>query len=726
MSRYSAFLFFFFFNAQLLPGQPILSKYKLSLDKKSWRQRCVQQSQDGFLLLGGNFGLRRFDGIEYKTLKVKEGNTEGSQELGLIYFIEPKKYIPNHFWLGSISTGLWLFDNDIDEFTHFGNSPTNETANPSMPSTGILEDFDGNLWMGGDHFALHYFDVNKKQFTVFRPDMPDGFKGTLEKAGVLGFVIEDRKDNNYIWVGSRFGPYRFNKRDKKFEFFPFEKTKEKHLHLPLYLYMDKHGMLWTSGLNEGLFKLNSTIKEWKNWILTPLEQAVDNINSVRGFVEINDTTLFAVTARNGFYQININQETIESKLTPSEVLNTDVTTSNRIYKDKYNNLWIPNHTSMYLLTQPQNINNEDKMVPSPYFKEFLVNGIPLNLKQYQKSNNVIELLYNQNKFSIEFGAINFNLNPENSFAYQLVGHDADWIPCGKQRHAVYANLPPGQYQFRLKATNRNDVWSKNIKSLNIFIRPLFYQTLLFKITSAAFLIGLLTIIYFVKITQIKKAEHLKTEFHKQLNDKEMSALRAQMNPHFLFNSLNSINWYIIKKKPRQASRYLTKFSRLMRLVLENSKSKKIPLEHELQALKLYMEMEALRFENKFNYEIIISENIDEEEVEVPPLILQPYVENAIWHGLMNKKGKGNLSIHISEKNNQLHCIIEDNGIGREAAAELKKATVSQNRARGMEITSSRISMMKNGASGQSVQIIDLKDKMGNAMGTRVELYLPMD
>jgi sensor histidine kinase YesM len=208
---------------------------------------------------------------------------------------------------------------------------------------------------------------------------------------------------------------------------------------------------------------------------------------------------------------------------------------------------------------------------------------------------------------------------------------------------------------------------------------------------------------------------------------EMRALRAQMNPHFIFNSLNSINKYILKSDNTNASKYLTRFAKLIRLILDNSNSKEVALSDELDALKLYIEMESLRFANKFLYEITVAENVPADTLQVPPLIIQPYVENAIWHGLLHKESGGRLSVSIKETDDHmLQCTIEDNGIGRERAKELKSKSATTNKSLGMKLTEERISMLNQNTSlNASIQIIDLESNTGEATGTKVILTIPV-
>jgi LytS/YehU family sensor histidine kinase len=212
---------------------------------------------------------------------------------------------------------------------------------------------------------------------------------------------------------------------------------------------------------------------------------------------------------------------------------------------------------------------------------------------------------------------------------------------------------------------------------------------------------------------------------KKLSELEMQALRAQMNPHFIFNSLNSINRFILKNNKDQASEYLTKFSKLVRLILQNSNSALITLESELEALQLYLELESLRFNHRFNFKISVDDDLDPEVIKVPPLIIQPYAENAIWHGLMQKIDIGKLEIEISEQLDLLKIKISDDGIGRKKAAELKSKSATTHKSMGLKITKDRIMMMDKTENREAVVINDVVHPDGSAAGTEVIIKIPI-
>lgn len=226
--------------------------------------------------------------------------------------------------------------------------------------------------------------------------------------------------------------------------------------------------------------------------------------------------------------------------------------------------------------------------------------------------------------------------------------------------------------------------------------------------------------------EVQRLENEKqhSELRRQATELEMQALRAQMNPHFIFNSLSSINRFIIKNETETASDYLTRFSRLIRMVLINSQKSIITLEDELEMLKLYLDMERLRFKNSFDYNIHFKNTVDAGAIFIPPLLLQPFCENAIWHGLMHKDAQGQLDISVNMGVNILHCEITDNGIGRKKAEELKSKSAEKEKSLGLKITTERLALFNQDNNMQmNYEIEDLYDEAGNAAGTKVKLQI---
>jgi LytS/YehU family sensor histidine kinase len=201
-----------------------------------------------------------------------------------------------------------------------------------------------------------------------------------------------------------------------------------------------------------------------------------------------------------------------------------------------------------------------------------------------------------------------------------------------------------------------------------------------------------------------------------------------MNPHFIFNSLSSIHRFIWSNNQEEASDYLTKFSRLMRMILDNTQHTFISLNKEVESLRLYLDLESLRCNGIFEYHITVSEEINDEEVMIPPMIIQPYVENAIWHGLVHKSGKGALDIDMTLRGRTLVCIVTDNGIGRKRAMEIKEKKGVTHRSMGMQVTEGRIDLIRkiNNSRETNVTITDLEDEEGRPAGTQVTITLPVE
>ena len=318
----------------------------------------------------------------------------------------------------------------------------------------------------------------------------------------------------------------------------------------------------------------------------------------------------------------------------------------------------------------------------------------------------------------------------------LENYDNTWREAINEKSSMYFNVSPGTYVYRVRAYNSEGV--KAEKAITIRIYPPWWLTLWF-ITSAIILLAatfyllirwLIHRKFRLQLERTKKEKQL-AELNQKATELEMQALRSQMNPHFIFNSLNSINMFILENNKLQASGYLSKFSKLMRLILQNSQEAFIPLERELEALQLYLELESLRFEQRFEYKITVAGNVDTAMMKVPPLIIQPYAENAIWHGLMHlpdrqagKKEKGHLEIEIYREDEILLYKITDDGIGRKKAAELKSKSASTQKSMGMRITADRIAMLQQ-QNKTSITITDLVLADGTDGGTEVLLKIPI-
>jgi streptogramin lyase len=366
----------------------------------------------------------------------------------------------------------------------------------------------------------------------------------------------------------------------------------------------------------------------------------------------------------------------------------------------------------------------NKIAPDLYIRNILVNSSPADTTVAPHHLNALSLKHTENFIEIELLALHLTAPEANQYAYRIPELDITWRELGTQRIITLANMRPGNYTLQARAANADGVWCDDKTLVHVYIRPPFWATSWF-IMALVFALGtLLYLGYRYRIRQIRTQERLKAEFNKRIAELESKALRAQMNPHFLFNSINSVKSLISQGENEKATQYLTRFGRLIRQVLSNSERSFVRLQEELEALRLYLEIEQLRFQN-FSYDIQVTEGVNADFIEVPPLILQPYVENAIWHGLMHKtSGDRRVTVCLMRTGDFLHMTVQDNGIGREKAQQLKMLGNARKSGMGMRLTGDRLLLLHK-IYGQDVSVIveDLHEN-GTASGTRVEIRIP--
>jgi two-component sensor histidine kinase len=326
------------------------------------------------------------------------------------------------------------------------------------------------------------------------------------------------------------------------------------------------------------------------------------------------------------------------------------------------------------------------------------------------------LPYDKNNFSIEFSGVDLT-GYYPLFQYSI--DNAEWAPLDK--NSIDLQLLSGNHDILIRAIKRDGRHSSQAAHINIFIATPFWKSGIFWTTVVVVLFIASIFILQRRGRQIQQKAVEKVLTEKKLGELEMQALKAQINPHFVFNCLNSIKGFIYDRDFKQADKYLDKFSELLRSTLDNSSSSIISLHDEISYLDNYLQLEKLRFDDRFEYAINIDKSIDIKEALVPAMLLQPYVENAIRHGighLENKKGIITISVRKEQK--QLICEIEDNGVGREKAIALRGELHTEYQSRGMQLSKRRAELY-----GIEQEIVDKKDEGGNATGTIIILRIPI-
>ncbi|MFO8234784.1 MAG: two-component regulator propeller domain-containing protein [Bacteroidales bacterium] len=511
------------------------------------------------------------------------------------------------------------------------------------------------------------------------------------------------------------------------------------------IYYDSDSVLYLGGI-DGLWKYEKGDYNHMGKRYPDLYVRITDINRFKnyivlstrgeGLIFMSDTDYFKLTQDNGLVSNSIRNLEIEDSVLwaatnngVSKILITDV---------EENKFDIVNLTTLSGLPYSQvndiEINDSLVYVATPrgltFFSKqsFKENPTPpkiyINLVSVKGVDTIVErrydLKYNENYISVDFISFSYRSRGNVRYKYRLKGLDTSWSYSTKNS-ITYPSLSPGLYTFEVKAQTEDGIWSEKPAIVVFQIQRPFWRSWWFLVLGVLFITGIGFGIFYYRVKMMRKRNSLMND----INEYKQKILRQQMNPHFIFNTLNSIQYFLLDEDTTSSLTYLTKFAKLMRIVLDNSQHTFVPIEDEIRGLDLYMELEALRFEESFNYEIKIDDSLNTYEYKVPALLLQPYVENSIRHGLLHKKDKGFIKIEIKLSNNFLFCIIEDNGIGRKRAEEIKMSKGPLKKSLGSKITEDRIKVLNSLYSDEiKINYVDLYDETGTPRGTRVEISLP--
>ncbi len=340
-----------------------------------------------------------------------------------------------------------------------------------------------------------------------------------------------------------------------------------------------------------------------------------------------------------------------------------------------------------------------------------------SLYGYRQLPRQAQLPYYLNHLSLSYRAPCFRGASGVEYSYLLEGADSGWSAPTKNNSVSFVKLPAGHYLFKVRARKSNTGWGR-MAGFAFTIRPPYWEQWWFRGCVLVLATALLAVIFRSRIRQVRR----KAQVKEQLRELELKALRAQMNPHFIYNALNSIQALVFSHKAEEASLYISKFGRLLRQVLNHSEKALIPLQEELEALELYIQLEQLRLHVDLQYSIQADPALDGEEEWVPPLVLQPFAENALWHGLSRKAGAKKLDITVMANGEWLEVRVTDNGIGRRQAAGQQSPRAQQG-SRGMDITGRRLQEYNRIKDTVFIHVTDRYDTAGQPAGTSVLLRI---
>jgi ligand-binding sensor domain-containing protein len=482
--------------------------------------------------------------------------------------------------------------------------------------------------------------------------------------------------------------------------------------------LDNKGRLWV-GTENGLFVYNQG--KYKR-IFLEKENSLEFVN----FLQKYDTLMFIGT-NNGLYEIGSNQQHKYHYGITSGLIDLETNLNSNFLEDnRY--LWFGTASGLMKMDLHLRASLMKTTLPRVQLTDIIVNNKELDQTQVNtfnsKNNNTLTIKYADKNVSFKFDGI-YMTNPESlRYSYFLEGFSNEWTRPTKSPNASFTNLPPGKYIFKFKVNNGVDKTSK-IFTVPIEVLPPFYLTWWFYL-----IVGILIILIVLTIDRARtkrletKNYQIKLEFQNKLSKLEQQSLNASMNRHFIFNSLNSIQYYINTSDTRSANKYLSRFAKLIRKNLDSSyhEDGMVALSDEIERLKLYLDLESMRFIDRFDYSIDIEDSVETDLLKVPAMFLQPFVENSIIHGVLPLKDKkGKIDIIISDHMDHIRIEIKDNGVGIEDSQTNKKEDLNGHRSQGMLIARGRIELLQK-ISERSIEMIgphQIKESNSSLKGTVV-------
>lgn len=714
-------------------------------------------SQTGSLILTSSHGLIDFQGFRInfpsvgliakekeKIGKVKDPHTEN----GIKAICRGEG--TNFFFL-TASNQIYYMDENLLTLTGWSNPPLYVPVNISKDKniTAICTDSDGDLFIGVNNDSLLIIPgIAKHPPKDGEIDKDGNFVSKIAIAKSKKIYIENNPDiftiaNNMIdggvFIATSKGLMLFEKETGSIKVLGKQWNPQT---IVTSILTEPNGNVWFGTSENGIGLYNSKLDEYFFYkgnlkkmsvssfcrksaneffvAVTDSLPAIFNTADYR-FTFLDDSIFNSVESRYMFFS-----DTSFTRIKKNQTTDIKVNGFGNVFVVKGGSLF---YTNSFQIDKPYYDVSLSEASYAPFIYDIKVNQRPYYevLKLGSPIANLNEIVLEHDQSNIEFSCslLEFWNQRKTEMQWKVDGLVMNWVsttPEGDERFKAkfIPSLKPGTYVFRARARVDNGPWRTQTAALTIIIKPPFWQTWWFR----GIVIGIILLLFIIisgRYLIVKKQKEKEKAVHeKELVELEAKALRAQMNPHFVFNSLNSIKSLINKNENETAANYLTTFSKLIRSLFQNSDKREVSLKEELETCQLYTQLEKMRFGDKVEFVFDIDESIDLKDFKVPALILQPFIENAIWHGLIPKESGGKVTISVRRADGAIQCIIDDNGIGREQSKKFKPQYETTHQSKGIGLTQSRLELDKLlNEREDAIYIIDKEDEDGKPEGTKV-------
>ncbi len=662
------------------------------------------KTQNGDIYLAYRYdGLVKISAGELKASQYKLIGKKGQSE----FIARITRDHQDRLWVGSM-VGVYIFDPAQKKFVQ---PPWMPAKMRHLYTNAILCTAAGNLWFSFRHpNALGFYDIAANKFSYYENYVVNG-KAVFDSLHRISVIAEDDRQN--IWMSSfaKGGIVCYEADSGKWKIFPSRVKNEtllKDQSVSIIVPGRGHELWLGNDASQGLIRYDYSTDSVsfvtrKNGLLS------DNVYAI---TKVGSSNLF-IASTTGINKMDILTKEIRTLQLKDENINLSFA-----YLQFYDSVgkqlvYGLNDRVLFIKDATWQTDASKKIT---FIDNIKVNNISVPTELGAQH---LQLGYTEKNISISFASASYSQNGNLVYAYKMEGADNDWVTVSGLPVASYTSLAPGSYSFLVKAKDETSDWGPVNNLLHIEIAPPYWLTWWF-VGACILLAG--ASVYWLFRRRVKTIRH-EAGLKQKVAEAEMNALRAQMNPHFIFNCLNAIDNMIQTNQKELATTYLSRFAKLIRGVLDSSKNNLVPLHKDVETLTLFLQLEQFRCNNKFEYSFSVDDELLHGDYKVPPLVAQPFLENAIHHGLLNKEDPDRkLTINISLQNDDIKYSILDNGVGRTRAGYLKELNKPEHVSYGIQISKDRINMHNSDGQKDWVTITDLY-KDGEAAGTLVALVI---